>query len=883
MKQKRSPKNKKPITKTTRKVAQRSNPPGRKHREDPKGFAAQSGGIKITNSKVDVDGDIIGRDKIIYEAAPEKFDYLHQLPSPPADFVGRDAELKTLREYMKHGGATICAARGLGGVGKTTLALKLAHDLKNDYPDAQFYLDLRGASDKPLSPSDALAHVIRAYHPTAKLPESEVELRSIYLSALDGKRALVLMDNAKDAKQVEPLIPPSSCLLLVTSRQKFVLPDIRTIDLESLPLDDAKSLLLQIAKRIGNYAEEIAELCGKLPLALRLAGSALAEQIDLEPTQYVKRLGDKKNRLQLIEASFSLSYDLLTKKQQKLWRMLAIFPSSFEYKAANAVWTLGRIQRFLASLGMTFAAARNANEEKAQDSLGDFVRYSILAYDPATKRYALHDLAKVFADSRLSEKEKYEAGLRHATHYKDVLSLAERLYLKGNENITQGLKLYNTEVENIQHGQAWASVRVNENDAIAQVCNRYAWQWSILNLLLHPRIYIGWIESALVAARKLKNKQAESGHLGNLGLAYSELGETRRAIELYDQGLKIQREIGDKHIEGAILGNLGLAYSILGEARKAIEFYQQALKIMQEIGDKLAEGSIVCNLGLAYSDLGEISKATEFYEQALKIGREIGARRGEGQALGNLGLAYSNLGETRKAIEFHEQALKISSEIGDRHGEGHDLANLGNAYSALGETHKAIEFYEQSLKIAQEIGDKHGEGSIIGNLGLAYEDLGETRKAIEFYEQALKIMQEIGDKRAESIVLGNLGVIYCESGDAKKSIESLEEKLTIAREIGARSSEGNALNNLGEAYLSLGEIDRAISLHEQAKSIAYEIGNRREEGEATYNLALALTKRGERAQAIRYAESALKIYEEIEYPQVEKVRKQLEEWKGEKH
>ena len=778
MKQKRSAKNKKKtMNKTTRKVTRRSNPSGLK---DPKGFAAQSGGVKITNSKVDVDGDIIGRDKIIYEAAPEQFDYLHQLPSPPADFVGRDAELKILREHVKEGGATICAVRGLGGLGKTALALKLANELKKDYPDAQFYFNLQGASEKSHSPSDALAHVIRAYHPTAKLPESEVELRSIYLSALDGKRALVLMDNAKDAKQVEPLIPPSSCLLLVTSRQKFVLPDIRTIDLDSLPLDDAKNLLLQIAKRIGDYAEEIAELCGRLPLALRLAGSALAERIDLEPAQYVKRLQDKKNRLQLIEASFSLSYDLLNKKQQKLWRMLAVFPSSFEVMGAGAVW--GIIRRDVALQRLYNADLQDEALDKTQEALSDFVRYSILDYDPTTKRYNLHDLAKVFADSRLSEKERYEVGLRHATHYENILELANYLYLQGNENITQGLKLYDTEVENINVGQAWASERAEKDNAAAKLCNAYP-RDEIISLRLHSREQIRWAEAALKATRQLKDMDGEWIHLGVLGLAYYALGETRKAIEFYEQSLKITREIGNRRGEGQVLGNLGLAYANLGETRKEIEFYEQALKIDHEIGDRRSDGAVLGNLGDAYSALGEPRKAIEFYEQALKIDHEIGDRRREGAVLGNLGIAYNDLGETRKAIEYHEQALKIDREIGNRRGEGQDLGNLGNAYADSSEARKAIEFYEQALKIDREIGDRHGEGNALGNLGNAYADLGEMRKAIEYYEQTLKIVREIGYRRGEAKVLLKKARALYELGEQKQAISNAEDSLAIAEEI----------------------------------------------------------------------------------------------------
>ena len=664
MKPKRSTKKKKKITKKTRR---RSNPSGFRN---PKGLAKQSGGASISGGQTTA--GMIAGGNIYAQLPPEPIvNAFYQLRPPPADFVGRKDELKILREYVKQGGATICAIRGLGGLGKTTLALKLANELKQDYPDAQFYLNLQGASDKPRSPSDALAQVIRAYHPTAKLPESEVELRSIYLSLLDGKRALLLMDNAKDAAQVEPLIPPSTCLLLITSRNKFVLPAIRAIDLDSLPHDDARNLLHTIAPHLTQYeiriTDDLVSLCASLPLALRLAGSALAEHIDLEPTQYLKRLQDKKNRLQLIEASLSLSYDLLTKGQQKLWRMLAVFPSSFEINGAGAVW--GIIRRDVAMQRLYNADTQDKTLDKTQEALSAFARYSILDYDSITQRYRLHDLAKVFADSRLSEREKYEAVLRHATHYRDVLKLANSLYRKGGENISQGLKLYDTEVENINAGQAWAGARVNESDEIANVCRYYAGQSSVLDLRLHPRTYIGWIERALIAAQKLKNKKAEGVHLGNLGNAYAALGETRKAIEFYEQHLAIAREIGDRGGEGRAFGNLGIAYAALGETRKAIEFFEQDLAIAREIGNRGGEGTALGNLGIAYAALGETRKAIEFFEQHLAIAREIGDRRGEGIGLWNMALTFDELGERAKAIEYAEESLKIFEAIESRYAE----------------------------------------------------------------------------------------------------------------------------------------------------------------------------------------------------------------------
>ncbi len=274
------------------------------------------------------------------------------------------------------------------------------------------------------------------------------------------------------------------------------------------------------------------------------------------------------------------------------------------------------------------------------------------------------------------------------------------------------------------------------------------------------RAAVPQLETALSIWRKISTepgaRRGEGADLGNLGNAYSDLGEVRRAIEFYELGLQIAREIGDRSGEGRHVGNLGNAYGNLGEVRKAIEFYEQALRISREIGNRRGEGCHVGNLGTAYGDLGEVRKAIEFFEQGLRIAREIGDRSGEGNHLGNLGYAYGDLGEVRKAIDFYDQALQISREIGDRNGEGSHLGNLGNAYSDLGEVRKAIDFHEQALQISREIGDRSGEGNHLGNLGSAYSDLGEMAKACRHLEEAAMIAEEVENRSALLIIRQNL-------------------------------------------------------------------------------------------------------------------------------
>ncbi len=316
-------------------------------------------------------------------------------------------------------------------------------------------------------------------------------------------------------------------------------------------------------------------------------------------------------------------------------------------------------------------------------------------------------------------------------------------------------------------------------------------------------------EQALIIYREIKDRQGEGQSLGNLGNAYSSLGNYVKAIDYLEQTLAILREIKDRKGEGAALGNLGNAYFFLGNYVKAIDYQQQSLAIAREIKDRNGEGNALGNLGVAYKSLGNYVKAIEYYQQGLAIARQIKDRLGEGASLGNLGNAYFLLGNYVKAIEYQEQSLAIARKIKDRNGEGESLGNLGLAYNFLGNYVKAIEYYEQYLAIAREIKDRNGEGKALGNLGIAYRALGNYAKAIEYYEQSLAIKREIKDRLGESQSLGNLGNAYFSLGNYAKAIDYLEQTLAIAREIKDLNGEGQSLNNLGLALYKSGKLAEA--------------------------------------------------------------------------
>lgn len=580
---------------------------------------------------------------------------LHQLRAPVSDFVGREKEIATLVNALRKGeSAGISGISGMGGIGKTELALLVANRLRPEYADAQLFIDMRGTDDKPLAAADALASCIRAFAGAdTKLPEALDELVKLYRSGLDGKRALILLDNAADSAQVRPLLPPPGCALLVTSRETLALPGMKRLTLEQLQPQEARDLLTGIAPRTPpDIANRICYLCGYLPLAIRAAGSLLDITTDLDPAAYVSQLHDERERLKRIgkegvdldvEASFELSYARLQPETARVFRQLAVFPASFAAAAEEVIC-----------------------QDTGHAHLSDLLRRNLVLYNTETARYRLHDLARLFADSRLSDDERDAVQERHAKHYFVVLGQADQLYLEGGDAFMRGLALFESEWANIQTGQSWAEHHANNNNVAARLCSHYPNAGAYLLLLYqHPRERIDWLEKAISSARKLNDQNIEQHYLGNLGLAYSDIGEHQHAIKFFEQGLAMARDVKNRSLEGHYLGDIGNAYRLLGELRLAVEYQEQRLAIAQEIHDKREKEMALANLGVTYYDLGETRRAIKFYEQALIIAREMGDLVSENYILRNMSIAFYELGNRDQAIAYGEATLRISEQIKD--------------------------------------------------------------------------------------------------------------------------------------------------------------------------------------------------------------------------
>jgi tetratricopeptide (TPR) repeat protein len=535
-----------------------------------------------------------------------------------------------------------------------------------------------------------MAYVIRAYHSTAQLPEKEEELAAIYRSVLEGKRALLLMDNARDAQQVAPLIPPVGCLLLVTSRKHFTLPGLFEKNLDKLPPQDARDLLLRIASRLKkektDQVEELARLCGYLPLALRAVGSALRLKKNISAEDYASRLTNTQQRLRLTEtdAAMHSSYDLLSHRLQRRFRALAVFPDTFDVKAAAGIWEI--------------------DDQLAQERLAALLGYSLIEFDEDNKRYRLHDLVRLFVSTLLRADERDIAEKNHAEYYVPTMIAAESLYLKGGDSTTRGLALLDIEWNNIQAGQSWCAIHFEQDDKVAEWCCLYAGcAMHILFLRQPPRRLISWFEASRAAAIRLQRLDWEVRVMGSLGAAHLLVGENLRAAELFKEQLGIARTIGDRSSEGSALSLLGNVHHDLGEQKRTIDHFEKSLEIARETGDRRAEGMELANLGNVYFSLLNFRSALEFYKKSLEINQSLADRLGEGRALVSLARLHFAMDEPRRATEYYDRALRILREIGDSYGEGIALFNSSLVLYKLGNHLEAIARAKAALKILEAI------------------------------------------------------------------------------------------------------------------------------------------------------------------------------------
>ncbi|HEV7403557.1 MAG TPA: hypothetical protein VGO11_11545 [Chthoniobacteraceae bacterium] len=464
------------------------------------------------------------------------------VPAPRENLFGRDELLARLEAEMRarlgKRGLCLTGVAGMGGVGKTELALVLAQRLADVCPDRQLLFDLLGTSAAPLTPAAVLEKVLRTFHPEAQLPEAVPALRALLEQTLRERIAtgcLLILDNARDAAQVAPLLQLPRTSVIVTTRWEIDLDGLKLEPVEELEPLAAQQLLTEETRgrlTAGTPAVvEAAKLCGRLPVALlAFAAAVRTEKRPVNELLTLLRERREAKTMKAVDAVFSLSEALLPEPLPTRWHQLGIFPTSFDRPAAAAIWA-------------------EEDEEAAQRDLNLLCGASLLRWVEKENRFILHDLARQYCESRLPAAARDEARLRHARHYIAVGQEADRLYLQGGEHVLAGLQLFDHERTHIEAAFSRLQTREDELSAALLVSLVDAVAYAG-DLRFHPRQRIDWLEAQCTAARLAGDRAAEGRALGNLGNAYADLGDARKAIELHEQALVIARELGDRRAEG---------------------------------------------------------------------------------------------------------------------------------------------------------------------------------------------------------------------------------------------------------------------------------------------------------------------------------------------
>ncbi len=534
---------------------------------------------------------------------------LHQLRAPVGDFVGREQEAESLIIALRRDDrrARITSISGMGGIGKTELALLVASRLTADYSDAQFLVNLKGTDQNPRSPQEVMATCVRAFlHPGASLPEDLDQLSQLYRSQLNGKRVLLLFDNAIDTAQVRPLIPPAGCAMLVTAQQAITLPGMTAFPLDPLPKEEAQELLLKIAPHAKSSAKEICKLGDYVPVAIRAAGNLLATTPDLPPAVYLRQLKDERKRLKRIGeegveigvlASFNLSYAQLAPEAARVFRSLSVFASTFNAAAEEAVC---------------------ADPNHAQ--LTDLVKRSLVLYDSTTKRYRLLDLTRLFADSKLRDGDrrvgqKQLTKRRHADYFLAAAETVEPLL--GGTHLRKHMEWFKTEQDNMRAALSWSL----ENDAETALRFAYALSgfWNILGQLNEER-------KALNDALKSATKSFAKRWMRVLGRAAVRQSGLSQARSIAQTHFELSRLIEDQWEETWALQNLGRIAQAQGRLPEARELQAKALNLFQRLKEKRGMASVLLNLCVVALDEDDLISARKFATKSLKLSQEVGDR-----------------------------------------------------------------------------------------------------------------------------------------------------------------------------------------------------------------------------------------------------------------
>jgi DNA-binding SARP family transcriptional activator len=786
-----------------------------------------------------------------------------QLPAAAGHFTGRHAELDALTGLLAHtgqgGGAVVISAiGGMAGVGKTALAVHWAHKVAGRFPDGQLYVNLRGYdTGDPARATDVLEGFLRTLGVGGQsIPADEAQRASLYRSLLAGRRMLIVLDNARAADQVRPLLPGTpGCLVLVTSRDALAGLVAREgavrVELDALALDEATRLLRAL---IGSRATAdptataaLAECCCRLPLALRIAAELAAARPTVSLSALVDELTDRQRRLDMLHADgdtatavrevFSWSYRHLDEEAARAFRLLALHPGvDFDPFAA---------------------AALTGTDLPQAHRLLDRLARAHLVQTTGAGRYAIHDLLRAYGRDLAAIKDC------DAQSHAALTGLFDYYLFTAAEAVNT---LYPSEASR----RPEIAAPDGPVPAVAEAAEALAWLDA---------------ERANLVAAALQTAQdgwpSHTARLSAVLFRYLSMEYISEARVIHGLGREAAARLGDTVAEATALRYLGNIDFVQARYAQADDLYHQALDLMYEAGDTRGQAFTLFSIATIERHQARYPQAIGHYQQVLDLGRALGDWLTEARARDGLGLMHLYQGHYTQAEEHLHEALDLycgTRTRAGRHdavtasGESGALTYLGITDKLLGRYAQAIDRLQRAVDLSRQFGDVRNEVEAL--IGLAAVELrqGRCAQSAERLRSVAERCREIDDRYAEADALNLLGLAMLRQDRAAHAAELLHQSLALCREMGHRRGEIDALLGFGETLLARGQAEQALAHHAAALDLADQTGARYQQACSHHGLAHDFTALGEHLEAQNHLSEALKIYTELAVPEADLIR-----------
>jgi DNA-binding SARP family transcriptional activator/tetratricopeptide (TPR) repeat protein len=659
-----------------------------------------------------------------------------QLPATARHFAGRARELGLLTGLLRAdggvgggadgaddeagGAVTIVVIDGTAGVGKTTLAIRFAHQVAGRFPDGQLYVNLRGfdPAGPPITPAEAIRGFLGALGvPPARIPADLAAQAALYRSLVADRRMLIVLDNARDGGQVRPLLPGGGgCLVLITSRRQLVslvaAEGAHPLTLDLLGAAGARDVLARHlgAARVAAEplaAGELAELCARLPLALSVAAARVASRPGFSLAGAAAELRTTQSRLDALSAGdpvtdartvFSWSYRQLSPGAARMFRLLGV-PAGPDISEAAAISLAG------------------ARPDEARRALAELAQASLLTA-PSPGRFTFHDLMRAYAAEQAAADRSpgQPAAVRRVLdHYLHTAVAADQL-LSARDPITVFPASRGVQPEQLasaEEARAWfraehqallAAVRLAAETGLAD----HAWRipWALVTFLNRQGHWPEWEstqQTALAAARSCDDIIGQAQSHRQLGRLRIQRGPFTEAEAHLAQALELFRAAGDQVGQARVRLDIAQALERQGRHRDAITHSLEALSRFRAVGHRVGQSRALNGIGWCHAELGEPGQARPYCEQALALDRELGNLQAVSATLHSLGYVHHLLGDHARAVACYQDALGLSRQLGDRYGQGDALAFLGDAYRACGELTAARQAWQHALVILDEL------------------------------------------------------------------------------------------------------------------------------------------------------------------------------------